>query len=252
MAATGTAGAMTDSNLSEFREAWARKPVLRAIYTDFYRRMAARARPGRTLEIGGGAGNFKDFMPGVVASDILPAPWLDLVCDAQQLPFHDQSFNNIVMVDVLHHVEWPVRFLREAARVLAPGGRAILCEPAITPGSSLFYRKMHPEPVRMAADPLADGAIDPDRDPYDANQAIPTLLATRDRARLAAAVPGLTLAEARWFALWAYPASGGFRRWTLLPAALARLLLPLDWAAARLLGRLLGFRLLLVFERTGG
>ena len=96
--------------------------------------------PGPTLEVGGGSGNFKLFAPDTVSSDILPAPWLDLVCDAQRLPFADASFANIVMVDVLHHIGSPLRFLKEAARVLRPGGRLIFCEPAITPLSGLFYR----------------------------------------------------------------------------------------------------------------
>jgi 2-polyprenyl-3-methyl-5-hydroxy-6-metoxy-1,4-benzoquinol methylase len=43
-------------------------------------------------------------------------------------------------VDVLHHLEFPVVFFREAARVLRPGGRVLMVEPAITWGSSFFYR----------------------------------------------------------------------------------------------------------------
>ena len=58
------------------------------------------------------------------------------------------------MVDVLHHIESPLRLFAEAARVLRPGGRLIACEPAITPLSGLFYRRFHDEPVDMSADPL--------------------------------------------------------------------------------------------------
>ena len=140
---------------ASYREIWDRKPVLRAVYGDIYRRMLAHVVPGPILEVGGGSGNFKLFAPAAISSDILPAPWLDLVCDAQQLPFADASFGNIVMVDVLHHIASPLKFLIEAARVLRADGRVILCEPAITPLSGPFYRRFHDEPADMSADPLA-------------------------------------------------------------------------------------------------
>ncbi|MEZ5670248.1 MAG: class I SAM-dependent methyltransferase [Alphaproteobacteria bacterium] len=243
-----------DHDPARYRDRWLAKPVLRALYTDMYRRMAARLVPGPTLELGGGSGNFAAFAPDVVATDIVPAPWLAAVCDAQQLPFADASFANIVLFDVLHHIERPLRFLREAARVLRPGGRIVLCEPAMTPLSRPFYTHLHPEPVDMAADPLADGPPTPGRDPFDANQAIPTLLFRRPagRAGLAAAVPALALAECRLLSLWAYPLSGGFRRWSLVPAALVPALLRLEGLLLPLLGPLQAFRLLAVVEKRVG
>ncbi|HEY6604115.1 MAG TPA: class I SAM-dependent methyltransferase, partial [Xanthobacteraceae bacterium] len=140
--------------LADHRSIWERKPVLRLVYDDFYDRIAAACRPGLTIEIGGGIGNLKRRLTDVVATDIQSAPWLDCVADAQRLPFADRCAANIVMVDVLHHLEFPVVFFREAARVLRPGGRVLMVEPAITWGSSLFYRLFHHEPVRTSADAL--------------------------------------------------------------------------------------------------
>ncbi len=237
--------------LLRFRDVWNRKPVLREVYADFYRRMAESLVSGPTLEVGGGSGNFKDFASDTVASDILYAPWLDVVCDAQQLPFADGAFANLVMVDVIHHVEYPLRALREAARVLRPGGRLIFCEPAITPLSTIFYRLFHEEPVDMSADPLIDGAISPDRDPYDSNQAIPTLLVGRYRDALARAVPQLELTRVDRFAFMAYPLSGGFQPWQLLPTPVVRPLLSAEWAMRGWFGRLAAFRLLAVLKRRG-
>jgi SAM-dependent methyltransferase len=235
--------------LNAYRGTWARKPSLRAVYADYFDRMAALCKPGRTLEIGGGLGGFKDRLPQLIASDVQYAPWLDLAADAQHLPFADGALMNIVMLDVLHHIEHPLLFLREAARTLSPGGRIVMIEPAITPGSSLFFRYAHPEPVRMSADPLTEGAADPKRDPYDSNQAIPTLLATRERERLARMVPELSLIEQRWFSFVAYPLSGGFQSWTLIPSAFVGPVLKIERALEAPLGRLFGMRLLLCFER---
>jgi SAM-dependent methyltransferase len=234
-----------------YRAVWERKPVLRAVYCDIYRRMLAATAPGPILELGGGSGNFKMIAPATITSDILPVPWLDLVCDAQRLPFAPGSFANLVMVDVIHHVERPLHVFAEAQRVLRPGGRLILCEPAITPVSSIFYRLFHQEPVDMSVDPLADGTISPDKNPYDSNQAIPTLLVGRYRGALARAVPGLELASLDWFSFLAYPLSGGFKSWSALPAAAARPLLAMEWSLRGLIGRVAAFRLLAVFRKIG-
>ena len=102
---------MDAGGAAERRAAWDAKPVLRALYHDYYRRMARACRPGRTLEIGGGSGNFKAFAPTVVSTDVTLAPWLDAVCDAHALPFAAASFDNLVLFDVLHHLERPPLFL---------------------------------------------------------------------------------------------------------------------------------------------
>src|SRR3989440_6536667 len=195
--------------LADHRSIWERKPVLRLVYDDFYDRIAAACRRGRTIEIGGGIGNLKQRLTEVVATDIQSAPWLDCVADAQRLPFAPESAANIVMVDVLHHLEFPLVFFREAARVLRPGGRVVMVEPAITWGSSLFYRLFHHEPVRSSVDVLSEGNPDPRRDPYASNQAIPTLLAMRQRERFHRLVPMLCIARGGWVALSAHPLSGG-------------------------------------------
>jgi SAM-dependent methyltransferase len=235
--------------LAEHAEIWKRKPVLRAVYGDFYDRIVGACVPGLTLEIGGGIGNLRQRLGAVVSSDIQFAPWLDCVADAQRLPFAPCVASNVVMVDVLHHLEFPAAFFREAERVLRPGGRVVTVEPAITWGSTLFYRLFHQEPVRTAADPLIDGAPDPRRDPYASNQAIPTLIATRDRDRFHRMFPGLRLSRVDWFSLVAYPLSGGFKPWCLLPSRLAGCVLAAEHRLERALGAFAGFRLMLVIEK---
>ena len=62
-----------------------------------------------------------NFMPAVILTDIIPAPWLDVQADAQRLPFAAASFDNIAMFDVLDHLERPRLFFHEPERVLGPG-----------------------------------------------------------------------------------------------------------------------------------
>lgn len=235
--------------LNNYRSIWEQKPVLRTVYGDIFERIASRTVPGTTLEIGGGIGNLKERIDDLVSSDIQFAPWLDLVADAQMLPFADGALSNIVMLDVLHHIEFPSLLFREASRVLRPGGRIIMAEPGITLGSRLFYHLLHHEPVQMDADPLLEGAPDRSRDPYHSNQAIPTLLATSHREQFHAKFPGLTISETQWFSFIAYPFSGGFRPWSLMTEPMARGMLWLEKHAEQALGRHFGFRLLTVVEK---
>ncbi len=235
--------------LAGYRAVWERKPVLRIVYDDFFDRIAAACAPGVTLEIGGGSGNLAERLPDVVASDIQYAPWLGLVADAQRLPFGAGTLGNIVMLDVLHHIEYPIHFFREAERALRPGGRIVMVEPAITPGSTVFYRHIHEEPVDMSRDPLVNGEVDAGRDPYTSNQALPTLIATRHRARFHAILPGLRIAEVRWFSFAVYPLSGGFKPWSAINVAAARLGLKVERRLESWFGRALGFRMMLVIEK---
>ena len=241
---------MSEEVLSEHRLIWTEKPALRSIYTDFYRRIVSKTVPGKTLEIGGGTGNLKEFYADVVCTDIVTLPWLDAVADAQALPFADACFANIVLVDVLHHIERPSRFFAEAVRVLKPGGRLLFLEPAMTPLSTVFYSRFHPEPVDMSVDPFVDGPLDPNRVPFDANQAIPSLLLGKYSQQMSRAFPDLKLVHFERLSLFAYPMSGGFRRWSLIPSFAVNAVLALENVVAPVLGKLAAFRMFAAFERS--
>jgi SAM-dependent methyltransferase len=237
---------------AEFRAVWERKPVLRAVYEEHYRLIAAWARPGRTVEIGAGAGNLKDSMPRVLSSDITPAEWLDILLDAQALPFATGSLANVIGVDVLHHIEYPRHLLTEAARVLEPGGRVVFVEPAITPVSWLVFKLGHPEPVDLGVDPLSDGLPNPSKHPFESNQAIPTLLAGRHRGRFEREFPQLQLVHHQRLSPFAYPLSGGYRPWCLLPERLVQPVMRFENRLTPALGPLMAFRLLMVIEKRHG
>lgn len=244
---------MSEGRLEGHREIWQSKPVLREIYEDLYRRIAAACVAGRTLEIGGGTGNLKAFAPDVVSSDIQPAAWLDIACDAHRLPFAEATFHNIVLFDVLHHLARPRLFFDQARHVLARQGRLVMVEPAITLASLPFYHWFHEEPVRLGENPLGEGALPGSRDPYDANQAIPSLLFGplfgRHRRRFEVAFPEFAIRDVRPVSLFAYPLSGGFRRWSLVPAAAVGPLLRIEALLAPVLGPIFAFRLIVVLER---
>lgn len=53
----------------------------------------------------------------------------DLLASAYQLPFADGRFDTVLCTDTLEHLEDPEAAIREANRVLAPGGKAIYTVP---------------------------------------------------------------------------------------------------------------------------
>ena len=234
-----------------FRQVWQSNEPLRVLYGRWYARMReALPERGPWIEIGSGPGFAREFIPELELSDIVKAPWHDRCVSADDLPFADGSVGALVLFDVLHHLAAPGKFFQEAARVLRPGGRIVLCEPYISPVSSVVYRLFHPEPVDMRVQPLAEhGAFN--KDPFASNQAISTLLCRKDGRRdLERLFPMLKMVSFERLAGLCYPATGGFSRPPLLPIGLWRALLALEDRLPAAAYRLIGFRLLAVIERN--
>ena len=131
------------------RELIQRKPFLRSLYREHYRELAryiAGAPPGPIVEIGSGGGFLKEVLPEAITTDLHREPHLDHVMGAEKLDFPDGTVAAILMLNVFHHLPDPALFLSEAVRVLRPGGRAILIEPAHTWLWKRLYRLFSAEP----------------------------------------------------------------------------------------------------------
>ncbi|MFZ4795769.1 MAG: class I SAM-dependent methyltransferase, partial [Blastocatellia bacterium] len=106
------------------------KPFLTRLYAEWYRRLAAYFPPGaRILEIGSGAGFLREFIPGLITSEVFEVPGVDRVIDAQAIDLGDATLDGIVMTDVFHHLPDCARFFVEATRVIRPGGWIVMVEP---------------------------------------------------------------------------------------------------------------------------
>jgi SAM-dependent methyltransferase len=240
--------------LNRHRRVWMEKPVLRRIYKEefFSRQLAQQKIGGINIEVGGGPGFFKAAFPAVISTDLIYCPWLDVIADAQKLPFREGSVGNIFGLDILHHLAAPIAFLQEAERVLTPGGRLILVEPWVTPFSFVIYRYLHQEDCDLSVNPYE--VSNPDRaatkKAFEGNQAIPYLLFGRqNRAKTFALVPQLKLAKLEQFCLFAYLLSLGFKNMNLLPEFIYPSLAVLERATLPLWRRIASLRALIVLER---
>lgn len=243
------------AQLLRHRGVWEQKPVLRRVYQDeFFERMLVQRKPGGiSVEVGAGPGFFAAFAKDVLATDLVACPWLDVVTDAQRLPFQDESLSNVFGLDMLHHLARPMEFLLEASRVLAPGGRLILIEPWITPFSYLIFKFFHQERCDLS-ETISTGsgqAFAAQKSAFDGNQAIPYLLfGRRSCFKTLGSLPRVKLAALEPFCLFAYLFSGGFNHVGLLPEFLYPTVSKLERATLPLWRRFASLRVLLVLEKT--
>jgi len=250
-----TSGGMaTDYDfLNKHRAVWRKKTVLRRLYIEqFYQRLLSNRAPGdHSLEIGSGPGFFQEIDPSIWRTDILPSPWINAVVDAHYLPLRTGCLDNVLCLDVLHHFERPINFLKEVSRVLRPGGRMILIEPWITPFSRLVYTYLHQEGCDMSLTPWLDSGtgFSENKKAFDGNATIPYLLITKGQERLHEAVPELKLVSVEPFSLFTYLLSLGFKKGNLLPGVIYPLVYQFEKATQPLWRKSAALRSLLIWER---
>jgi SAM-dependent methyltransferase len=233
------------------RAVWARKPLLQEIYRRFYRQIAQRIDPripGLVVELGSGMGSIKDVIPQCITTDLFSNPWLDRQENAYRLNFASGTVSHLILFDVWHHLRYPGNALREFHRVLAPGGRLILFEPAASWLGKPIYQIFHHEPVGMG-DPIewdAPAGFSADDAGYYAAQGSATRLfwwgEAKDR------LSGWHLQEILPITSFAYFATGGFSGPQVGGRVIFRLANWLDRAANHF-SRAFATRLLIVLEK---
>ena len=94
------------------------------------------------LDVGAGRGDFKELFTrhAYLGLDVYPYPELDLAVDLiTTCPFKDNSFDLVVLANVIEHVYEYRSLVKQCASLLKPGGRLLITVP--------FLLKLHQEPV---------------------------------------------------------------------------------------------------------
>jgi SAM-dependent methyltransferase len=240
-----------DIEIQANRRTWQRKPQLQAVYRGFHELIASRldrSVPGQVVELGSGMGSIKEVIWDCVTTDLFPNPWLDRQENAYSLSYADGSISNLILFDVWHHLRYPAAALAEFRRALAPGGRVIIFDPAISWTGRVIYGLFHHEPIAMRRPLTWDpppGFRPGDADYFSAQGAATRIFWRREEpGRLTA----WELCEVTPLASFEYFATGGFSGPQLGGPAAFRLWRRLD----RMLSRwpnLFAARLLVVLKR---
>jgi SAM-dependent methyltransferase len=250
---------MTLERLETHRRVWNEKQILPLVYKVWFDALLEAIGGGkRVLEIGAGPGLLSEYArshrPELhwVATDILEAPWNQVVADGSRLPIISGSMDAVVAFDLIHHLANPAGFFEEASRVLVPGGRIAVIEPWVSPLSFPVYRWLHEEGCRLGIDPwdpfgVAHGG---EKGAFTGDATVVRQLVRKTPSSRWASF-GLGAPEARLINGFAYLLSMGFQPRSLLPPKLLPWLQGLDRLTAPL-GALLAFRVRVVWRREAG
>ena len=142
-------------------------------------------------------------------------------------------------------------FFSSAAKVLQPGGRIILVEPAATLFGRIFYTLFHEEPIEPSriAPPFV---MEPDNDQGTfANMGMGVALFRnhRDSCKILLDDMGLEISDLSYRDLLAYPLTGGYSGKQLMPPGILGAILVAEKFIPQFLFRQLALRIVIVLEK---
>ncbi len=193
------------------------KRLLHAIYEEWYSMQIAclPTSSGITLEIGSGAGFFKERNDRTLTSEVFYCPFVDAILDGTRIPLSAAALRSIVMTDVFHHIPDVEQFFREALRTLRKGGRIIMIEPWVSRWSRWVMDHFHSEPMDVSMQTWQF----PSHGPLSSsNQALPWIVFERDRILFEQKFPDLKVITLQPFMPFRYLLSGGVSMRALIPA----------------------------------
>ncbi len=212
----------------------------------------------RGVELGSGAGLSRDFIRcrELILTDFADYAWLDVHhVDALKTPFEDNSFDFALSVNVIHHLAQPLRFFKEMARILRPGGRLIVQDVCCSLFMRVALRLQRHEGYDYNVDVFDEAAVctDPD-DLWAGNNAIVDLL-LEDESRFLRAVPWFRRVHRAHSEFLTLLNSGGVIAKTAfirLPMPVMRLVDRVDRVLTNTLPRVFAGQVQLVFEKIHG
>ena len=176
---------------------------------------------GKRIEIGSAGGFLREIDPDIETTDIRAADGVSRIMDATRMDYPSNSVSTIFAKDALHHIPDVEKFFRELIRICVPGGGMVAIEPYWGPLAQLIYIYFHPEDY----DKHRKSWDFPSSDPMQSNQALPYLLAVRDREIFATKFPQIEVMIGTPLVGPSYILSGGITRPKMLPASILKRLL---------------------------
>ena len=172
-----------------------KKDFLYRLYLEYYgifKESIKDIPDGLKIEIGSGGGFLKEVISDVITSDVIELPDVDKVFFAEKIPYPDESVAAFFLLDTLHHIKEPDKFLSEVNRCLKPGAKIIMIEPTNTILSRLFFKYIHQEQFDDKKDKWI---VDGEGRLGDANIAMPWIIFIRDREKFLKKYPNLEILQ---------------------------------------------------------
>ena len=103
-------------------------------------RQFQRLKPGVVLDVGAKVAPYRDRIPATeyMRLDVDPAREPEICCDVHELEWEPDSFDTVLVIEVLEHLRDPQRAIDRLHGVLKPGGVCVL--------STRFLCRYHPDP----------------------------------------------------------------------------------------------------------
>lgn len=128
---------------------------IRAYFSNLFRKLplkkASEGEIRKILELGAGAGKLTDFLEDstIVKMDIIKMPGIDIQADIYKIPVKNSAVDDIILVDVFHHLGKPWFLFEECHRVLKTNGSLIFVEPYRSLFSYIIFKIFHHEPMLL-------------------------------------------------------------------------------------------------------
>ena len=165
------------------------------------------------IELGCGPSFLKEVYPNTIYTDIESHQNCDLVVNAIDMPFDDESINFFFLHNVFHHIPNIEKFLVEAKRCLKKGGLIYIIDPHYSYFSKLIYKYFHHEKFETSL----SWKFESNNPQQDSNQALAWIVFERDYDLFKKKFKNFQIIDKKYFSFLTYIISGGFNHNFNLP-----------------------------------
>jgi len=233
------------------RKIFKEKKILQLVYGNYFNLIKQNLlidSKNPILEIGS-SGFIKNFIPNCITSNLIKN---DSMIDREENIFDlkkvEEIFSNIVMVDIFHHLRFPMLALKNLHHILSKNGRVILIEPAMGWIPRIIYKLFHHEPNGF--DLKINWNDEPtqlhDKSDYFAAQALSWRAFVKNELKYGEL---FNLKKINYFSDFAYLGSGGFSFKSMYPEKFYPFLKNIDTILTKISKEMFASRMLIVLEK---
>ena len=235
----------------ENRKIFKKKKLIRRVYYDYFNEIKKNINPNlnhQILEIGS-SGFIKDIIPDCITSNLVKNdPLIDRKINIFDLQNEKEIFSNIILIDIFHHLQFPMLALKNLNNSLCEKGRVILIEPAMGILPRAVYKIFHHEPngFDLNIDWSDNPKQDINKNSYFAAQALTWRAFVKKEMNYS---EYFNIKKISYFSDFAYLGSGGFSFKSMYPEILYPFIKKIDYLLNFVSRKFFAARMLIVLEK---